>query len=205
MFIPSQGFRHAATLLIRNSARAIPVDASPEATGTALDRLAHELVALAGDTRVSAEAAEWLIAEFNSTVDRLSQSFDRDSAKSSGEVILARAGSHTPAVEPHDLFVIYVPDDRLPVAAPLAVELAKRRVTVALAEYEVASEDQLAAALQHGLAHHRGGVVLVTDAFLRAKWDAPSETARLRLVRTTGLAAVEGLATWGKSLRVSKD
>ncbi len=34
-----------------------------------------------------------------------------------------------PHIEPRDLFLIYVPEDRLPIAAPLAVELTKRRVS----------------------------------------------------------------------------
>ena len=38
-----------------------------------------------------------------------------------------------------DLFLIYVPEDRLPLAAPLAIELTKRRVSVAFAGYEVAT------------------------------------------------------------------
>ena len=44
----------------------------------ALERLAHELVALADDTRAPAEASDWLIAELNTTIDRLPQSFDRE-------------------------------------------------------------------------------------------------------------------------------
>ena len=60
-----------------------------------LERLAHELVALADDTRAPAAAAEWLIAEFNATIDRLHQSFDREGAKSAGAAILARVASRT--------------------------------------------------------------------------------------------------------------
>ena len=78
MFVPPQGFRHAATLLLTNSARAIPVDASAESIRGALERLAHDLVALADDTRAPAEASAWLIAELNTTIDRLPQSFDRE-------------------------------------------------------------------------------------------------------------------------------
>ena len=142
MFIPSQGFRHAATLLLTNGARGIPAGAAPETIRAALERLAHDLVALADDTRAPAEASDWLIAELNTTIDRLPQSFDRADAKSAGAAVLARVASRTPGIEPRDLFLIYVPEDRLPVAAPLAVELTKRRVSVAFADFEVATAQQ---------------------------------------------------------------
>ena len=78
--------------------------------------------------------------------------------------VLARVASRTPDIEPRDLFLIYVPEDRLPVAAPLAVELTKRRVSVAFADYEVATAQQLTEAVAHGLAHHRAAVVVFTQA-----------------------------------------
>ena len=204
-FIPSQGFRHAATLLLTNSVRAIPADASSEETRAALHRLAHGLVALADDMRAPVEASAWLIAEVNTTIDRLPQALDRDATRADAAAVLARAGSRAPQVEPRDLFLIYVPEDRLPVAAPLAVELTKRRVSVAFAEYEVATAEQLAAAVSRGLAHHRGGVVLKTTAFDREQWPPLPVTDRLRVLRdSSAAAALVDLAEWVSRLRLSK-
>ena len=204
MFIPAQGFRHAATLLLTNGVRAIPADASPETTRAALNRLANELVALADDTRAPAEASAWLIAEMNAVIDRLPQSFDREAAKADSAALVVRVASRAPRIEPRDLFVIYVPEDRLPLAAPLAVELTKRRVSVAFAEYEVASGEQLTAAVAHGLAHHRGGVVLRTQAFDRGQWPSLPVNDRVRIVRDPAdPSTVIDLASWASRLRLS--
>ncbi len=87
-----------------------------------------------------------------------------------------------PVVESRDLFLVYVPEDRLPVAGPLGVELIKRRVSVAL-DYEVVTGPQLSAALEHGLEHHRAGVVLRTRAFERVEWGFEvQESDRLRVI-----------------------
>ena len=206
MFIPPQGFRHAATLLLTNSARAIPVNAPPEITRAALERLAHELVALADDMRTPAEASDWLIAELTATIDRLPQSFDRPAAKAAGAAMLARLAARTPAIESRDLFLIYVPEDRLAIAAPLAIELSKRRVSVAFADYEVATAEQLSAALAHGLIHHRGGVVLFTTAFERAGWShLQPVTDRIQTLRQPYVPSLAAeLAEWVQRLRVSK-
>jgi hypothetical protein len=204
-FIPAQGFRHAATLLLTNSVRAIPANASPETTSTALNRLAHELVALADDTRAPAEASAWLIAEINTAIDRLPQSFDRDAAKADAAVVLAHVASRAPHIEARDLFLLYVPEDRLPVAAPLAVELTKRRVSVAFAEYEVATAEELTAAVAHGLTHHRGGVVLRTTAFDRAQWPALPASERLLILRDpAAVSSFIDLVDWVSRLRLSK-
>jgi hypothetical protein len=205
MFIPAQGFRHAATLLLTNSVRAIPANASPAATNAALIRLAHELVALADDMRAPAEAFAWLIAEVNAVIDRLPQSFSRDAAIADVAAVIARVASRAPHVEPRDLFLIYVPEDRLLVAAPLAVELIKRRVSVAFAEYEVATAAQLTAAVDHGLAHHRGGVVLRTKAFDREQWPSLPVNDRVRIVGDpAGVLTVIDLAAWANRLPLSK-
>jgi hypothetical protein len=203
MFIPSQGFRHAATLLLTNSARGIPARASPESIRAALERLARDLVALADDTRAPAEASDWLIAELYTTIDRLPQSFDREDAKSAGAVVLARVASRTPDIEPRDLFLIYAPEDRLPVAAPLAVDLTKRRVSVAFADFEVASAQQFTEAVAHGLDHHRGGVVLSTRAFERIHLQpATLSTDRIRILRhPEGPSTVSDLTEWASQLR----
>jgi hypothetical protein len=203
MFIPSQGFRHAATLLLTSSARGIPAGASPETIRDALEYLAHDLVALADDMRAPAEASDWLLAELNTMIDRLPQSFDREEAKSAGAVVLARLSSRTPDIEPRDLFLIYVPEDRLPVAAPLAVELTKRRVSVAFADFEVATAQQSTEAVAHGLAHHRGGVVLWTRAFERMQSEpATSANDRIRILRRPDSpSALSELVAWANQLR----
>jgi hypothetical protein len=203
MFVPPQGFRHAATLLLANSTRAIPVDASAEVIRGALERLANDLVGLADDTRAPVEVAAWLIAELNTTIDRLPQSFDREPAKSSSAAILARAGSRQPDIPPCDLFLIYAPEDRLPVAAPLAIELTKRHVSVAFADYEVATAQQLTEAVAHGLAHHQCGVVLWTRALERAQPQLPTpDNDRIRILRQTeSRAVVSDLVAWTNQLK----
>jgi hypothetical protein len=203
MFIPSQGLRHAATLLLTNGARGIPVSASQQTIAAALERLANDLVGLADDTRAPAEAADWLIAELHTTIDRLPQSFDREDAKAACAAVLARVASRTPGIEPRDLFLVYVPEDRLPVAAPLAVELAKRRVSVAFADFEIATAQQFTEAIAHGLACHRGGVVLCTRAFERMHSQPPaSANDRIRILRRPDSeGAVSDLAAWVNQLR----
>ena len=149
--IPSHGFRHAAALLLTSSVRAIPLDATPETVSDALSRLAADLVGLADDMRMSPEAKDWLIGEYERTIARLPHSFDAGAARRNAADVLARAGTRESRREPRDLFLIYVPEDRLPVAAPLAIELTKRRVSVALSEFEVTTPEELAAAVEHGL------------------------------------------------------
>ena len=202
MFIPSQGFRHAAVLLLTNSARAIPAHAASETTGSAVERLAHELVALADDMRAPAESVDWLIAELSTAIDRLPQSFDREGAKSVGAAVLTRVASRTPNIEPRDLFLVYKPEDRLPVAAQLAVELTKRRVSVAFADFEVTTSAQLTGAIASGLAHHRGGVVLSTRSFEQSSWKSPISSDRIRVLRHhESPTAVSDLVVWVNELR----
>ena len=127
-YIPSQGFRHAATLLLTGRARAIAAETSADSIHAAVERLAHELVALAGDMRAPAEASHWLNDELDAMLTRLPQAFDRETAKSTAAAILARTADSGRHVERCDVFLVYVPEDRLPIAAPLAIELSKRRV-----------------------------------------------------------------------------
>jgi hypothetical protein len=206
-FIAPQGFRHAATLLLTNAARSIPCDAPAESTHAALERLAHELVALADDTRAPAAAAGWLISEFAAVIDRMPQKFDRDNAKSVGTSILSRITVHAPAhPEARDLFLIYVPEDRLAAAAPLAIDLVKRRVSVAFAEYEVATESQLAAAIERGLTLHGVGVLLRSNGFDRFGWSIPvNSDERFAVLKSpVALSAADDLAAWVRRRRVSK-
>jgi hypothetical protein len=203
MYIPSQGFRHAATLLLTNRARTIPAGASPDVLKMAFDQLARDLVALADDMRVPADASAWVIAEFHATIDRVPLSFDREEAKSAGADVLARLSCRTPVIEPRDLFLVYVPEDRLRVAAPLAVELSKRRVSVAFADFEVATAEQFTEAVAHGLVRHRGGVVLCTDAFERMQ-SPPAVLShdRIRILRRLdSRSIVSDLVAWAHQLK----
>ena len=202
MFIPPQGFRHAATLLLTNGIRAVSHDASPQGVAGALGRLADGLVALAGDMRASADVKDWLIDEYDRTIDRLPYAFDVEAAKSHARGIIARVGAGAGETERRDLFLIYMSQDRLPVAAPLAIELTKRRVSVAFSEYEIASQEDLAKAVAHGLANHGAGVVLQTPAFERAGLRAePLLTDRLRVLsRPEAPSTVGDLAGWSRTL-----
>ena len=205
MTIPAQGFRHAATLLLTNSARAIPSDASAETVRGDLARLAHELVSLAEDMRAPADTAAWLTAELNATIDRMPQTFDRDGAKTAAAAVLERVGSRALHIDRLDLFLIYVPEDRLSVAGPLAVELTKQRVSVAFAEYEVRTADEFSAAVAQGLARHGGGVILQTRAADRSTWPPLAPDHRIRVVRTPlPDSVVSDLAAWANRLRLSK-
>ena len=80
----------------------------------------------------------------------------------------------------------------------LAVELAKRRISVAFSEYEVESEPQLATALERGLHAHRAGAVLLTPAFLHRGLSRPASDDRLAVLGQTSssVAQAEALALW---------
>lgn len=205
MLVPPQGFRHAAALLMTKSSRAIPTDAKPETVLAELVRLAHDLVALAGDMRAKPESADWIIAEYNRTLSHLPHTVDRDAARASAAAILSQIATRQPVAESRDLFVVYLPEDRLPVAAPLAIELAKRRITVAIADYEVATSDHFAEAIEHGLQHHRAGAVLCTNAWM--KWGTRphfSESDRLRVLHRFDDRAVAEVADWVRRLKTER-
>ena len=201
--IPSQGFRHAAALLLSTSVRRIAVDASPDTIAEALVTLARELVALAEDTHAAGDVRDWLLAEYVRTLEALPLTFDLDAVRQNGVRILDRVGVDTRPIDRRDLFLIYAPEDRLPIAAPLAVELTKRRVTVAFSEYELATPGQAASLLEHGLLHHRAGAVLVTVAFEKSQLLSQLiETERLRLIRNPASpSTLKDLVDWVKGGR----
>ena len=206
MFVPPQGFRHAAVLLLTSRARALAPGASREALAEALERLARDLAGLADDMRAAPESVDWMISEYRRVVDRMPQDFDRARAMAIATPIIGRVAQRTAPVEPRDLFLVYVPEDRLPVAALLAVELVKRRISVAVADYEVATGGQLAAALHDGLRRHRAGVVLRTAAFAGRGWDLElPDTNRVRIVHGLDRSAIDGLAEWARRLRGGAD
>jgi hypothetical protein len=117
-------------------------------------------------------AAEWFKAEYERLLG----------PGAAGDLLDRIGRDRALNMERRDLFLIYVPEDRLPIAGPLAIELTKRRVRVAFSEYEVASRDQLLAAAERGLAHHRAGALLVTSEFERKPWSTEVlEVLSLRL------------------------
>jgi len=200
---PPQGFRHAVALLIDRWLRGVPAAVAPEDVAASVPRLARELAALARDMRAGAEAGPWLVAEFTRTLDRLPQAFDRTTALANGAAILSAVGQQHAPMDPRDLFLVYAPEDRLPIAAPLAVELTKQRISVAFADYEVGSADDLTAMVQRGLEIHRGGAVLSTQALARRQKTVPlPNDERLRVVQEYELdTAVPLLAAWARQLK----
>jgi hypothetical protein len=195
MIVPPQGFRHAVALFVDKGTREIPAHASGEEVADALERLARHLLALAHDMRAGADYEGWIIAEYERATARMPQPFDRAAVVARAAAILAdcRTGQ---AIEPRDLFLVYMSEDRLPIAAPLAVELVKRRISVAFSDYEVATKEQLSAALEHGLAHHGAGAILWSQAFERSRWDVSiTDGNRLLIVRGTELAAAVAALT----------
>jgi len=176
--IPPQGFRHAVDLLLKNRLRTPPVD--PE-------QLARDLVALGSDMKAPPSFAAWVIEEYERVLLQPAPS------------VLSQFGGTLPRQpERRDLFLVYVPEDRLPLAAPLAVELAKRRVSVAFSEFEVESAEQLAAAISEGLRVHRAGALLLTPDFLRRGLSRPRVDERLSVLAQTlsSPAQAEGLVVW---------
>jgi hypothetical protein len=176
--IPPQGFRHAVDLLLKNSARTFR---------TNLEEVARDLVALGEDMKAAPEFAGWVIAEFERVLQR------------PAPALLRQLGQTLPRdVERCDLFLLYVPEDRLPVAAPVAVELTKRRIAVAFSDYEVENELQFASAIARGLNANLGGAVLQTPNLLRRGWHPPEPNSRLMILDRIVAPAVqaEELAAW---------
>jgi hypothetical protein len=209
----SQGFRHAVTLLLTNSIRSLPHDSSPALISEVLARLARDLVALAADMRAPPDVIEWTKEEYRKMLDRASQTFSHradvdfahvfDMAHTRGaEILEALETNAVRDSEARDLFLMYVPEDRLPVAAPIAIELTKRRLSIAFSDYEVATSDQMLRAIQHGLSRHRAGVLLVTLEVARKGWTLPAETDRFRVLRpVSAVATADELAIWLRTLK----
>jgi hypothetical protein len=210
--VPSQGFRHAVTLLLTNNLRMLPHDGSPALVAEVLTQLARDLVALAGDTRASPDVRDWVTNEYTGALDRVLQAFSHradadflrlfEDVRSRAVAILADIGTHSSTdIEVRDLFIMYVAEDRLPIAAPLAIELTKRRFTVAFSEYEIATIEQMTERLDCGASRHRAGILLVTPEFLRKGWRIPPGTDRFRIVKpVNAVAAANELAAWLSSV-----
>jgi hypothetical protein len=176
--VPPQGFRHAVDLLLKNGARKSPVDA---------DQLARDLLALSDDMKAPPEFSPWVVSEYERVLQR------------PAPALLDQIGQNSPREpERRDLFLIYVPEDRLPIAAPLAVELTKRRISVAFSGYEIESAPELESVLAYGLEVNKAGAVLATADFRRRQLPEPSPSPRVKvlaeLVRPT--AQAEDLVIW---------
>ena len=141
------------------------------------------------DMRAQADVAGWLIAEFNTMVDRLPQSFDRAAAKAAARCDpCARGRSRAADERARDLFLIYVPEDRLPVAAPLAVELTKRRMSVAFAGYEVATAHRSSRRRLRTASPFIAAVQCCGPQPSTVRgWALPTATDRLRILRDARL------------------
>src|ERR1700737_3739439 len=178
MLIPPQGFRHAVDLLLTNGIQ----------KNRPARELAEELVALADDMKACAEAAGWVAAEYEQLIG----------SRFPAPELLERIGQRRADTAPRDFFLIYVPEDRLSVAGPLAVELAKRRISVAFSEYEVASSAELEAAVERGLTRNRAGALLVTAEFERKPWRQEPDHPRLLILRNVSHpgAIADRLAAW---------
>ena len=199
MTAPRPGLRHAAALLLTNRIRTVPPDASPRAVFDALELLAHDLVALARDMRAGGESATWLFDEYQRTVDRLPLGFDRDGLFASAAAIIGQVAQFRDAAARRDLFLIHVPEDRVSVAAPLAIELTKRRLTVALVEYEVTTAEELERAIERGLTDHGAGIVLRTVEYERRQLPDLAPQPRVRILQSAKApASIDELADWGR-------
>jgi hypothetical protein len=197
MTAPRPGLRHAAALLLRNRVRSIAPDASPRAIVDGLERLAHDLVGLARDMRADGESALWLTDEYVRAVDRLPVAFERDQVVARATGIIGQIASFRYAADRRDLFLIHVPEDRVAVAAPLAIELAKRRLTVALAEYEVTTAEELEHAVERGLTDHAAGIVLSTGAYKRRQLPDLAPEPRLQILSCSHDSySIDDLVLW---------
>ena len=78
---------------------------------------------------VGPESSEWLRAEFERSLDHLPYRVDREAILQHAARIFEAMPSSRPEITPCDLFLVYVPEDRLPVAAPLAIDLVKPGAT----------------------------------------------------------------------------
>ena len=164
-------------LLLKNRLRTRSVDA---------EALARELLALGDDMKAPPAFAAWVIEEYERILQR------------PAPPLLAHLGRNFPPLaERRDLFLVYVPEDRLPIAAPLAVELTKRGTRVAFSDFEVESHEQLAAAVDRGLAIHGAGAMLRTPEFLRRGLMALSDRRLLVLhPATSSPPQAEAVIRW---------
>jgi hypothetical protein len=208
----AKGYRHAVTLLLANGLKALPSQAPPALVAEVLTRLARDLVALADDMRVLPDEAAWTSQEYSGAVDRTASLFshraDGDLAhviehtRTRATEILSDIGKHRSPDTGRDLFLLYVPEDRLPLAAPLAIELTKRRFTVAFSDYEVDTPDQMLQRREQGLERHLAGLFLDTPAIARRRWTSPLATDRFRVgAPGSPEIAVDALCQWLGGIR----
>jgi hypothetical protein len=187
MQLPPHGFRHAVTLLVTNTCRRMKASGL-DLTDEAARVLAEQIVALADDMKAPASAVDWVVEEYK----RLTGSH----ADVGG--ILSRIGAREIDSGTRDLFLVYVPEDRLTLAGPLAVELVKRGVSVAFSDYEVSTPDELAATVERGLARHRAGVLVETRQFRSKQWIPGPQSARLLMLESVDpvAATAERVMRW---------
>lgn len=69
-----------------------------------------------------------------------------------------------------DVFICHASEDKNEVARPLAIALAKSGVEVWYDEFSLALGDSLRRTIDHGLAHSRYGIVVLSPAFFAKQW-----------------------------------
>lgn len=199
---PRSGLRHAARLLLTSRAKALASTTPGQDILPALAQLAHDLVALARDMRAGSESASWLLDEYGNTVGRLPNVLDQEEPLAVARAIISQVESFTYHADRRDVFLIHVPEDRIGAAARLAIEMTKRRLTVAMAEYEVISANDLEEAIDRGLRDHTAGLVVDSVDFQRRQLPVPGPHPRLRATRGDETEdSLDGLRRWIHSCR----
>src|SRR5262249_47776673 len=148
------------------------------------------------DMKAPSEASEWVISEFDRSTRECVDARD----------ILGRIGREPIASETQDLFMVYLPEDRLPVAGPIAIELVKRGISVAFSEFEVRDPDERSRAMARGLARHRAGVLLRAPLFKQRGWLVGAGEPRLLLFEDTSHPpeAAASVARWLAGVRTAR-
>lgn len=103
------------------------------------------------------------------------------------------AGVDEPLDE-RDVFISHASEDKARVAGPIAEELSASGWSVWLDEYELTVGDSLNGQINHGLAHSRFGVVVLSKAFFEKKWTQAELAALAAKEMTSGAKVI--LPVW---------
>jgi hypothetical protein len=88
-----------------------------------------------------------------------------DPVRNSGSV-----GQETPLPREWDVFVCHASEDKEGFARPLAEKLRAQNLNVWFDEFTLTVGDSLRRSIDHGLAHSRFGVVIISQNFMRKEW-----------------------------------
>ena len=86
---------------------------------------------------------------------------------------------------PWDVFISHATEDKADVAGPLAAALERAGISVWVDKDQIRLGDSLRAIIEHGLAHCRFGVVILSPAFFEKEW-TQKELDALFALETTG-------------------